>query len=128
MEARRHHYIEHEILRLVLQLSDHDGYPTSLPDLETFFRPTFPDIDGPELVDTLKLLRPKYLTLWKWSTDLRRFIEYPTEISGENEFFRRGTMQLRRTPETAPRLQELAELFPPAQESEPPKKTYGFLP
>jgi hypothetical protein len=127
MEARRHHYIEHEILRLVLRDSDHSGYPTGIRDLETFFRPKFPDVADPELVDTLKRLRPKYLTLWKWGFDQGRFVEYPVEIGDDNEFFRRGAIMLRRTPETDPRLQELAALFQ-APDGEPPKKAFGFLP
>ena len=127
MEAKRYHYIEHEILRFVLQYSDHLGYQTDLPQLATFLRETLPDIQNPELVDSLKRLRPKYLTLWKWSYEQGRAIEYPAELSDDNEFFYRHNMLLRRTPETDPYLQELAALFPP-QESDPPKKTYGFLP
>jgi hypothetical protein len=108
MQALRHHYIEHEILRLVLQHSDHLGYPTSLPGLATFFRPTLQNIEDRELVDALKRLSPKYLTLCKYVNGQSPCREYPNEISSDDEFFYRGDMRLRRTPRTDPYLQELA--------------------
>jgi hypothetical protein len=66
-------------------------------------------------VDALKRLRPKYLTLWKWSQAVGRFIEYPTEITDDAEFFYRASMQLRRTPESDPYLQELAVKLHPQE-------------
>ena len=61
MEAHRHQRIEHGILRLVVQCTDHLGYPTDLSGLSTAFRPAFPDIENRELVDTLKRLNPKHV-------------------------------------------------------------------
>ena len=128
MTAQRYHYIEHEILQLVLQPSDHLGYPTGLPTLANAFRQWLPDIADREIVDALKRLSPKYLTLLKWSKQYGRFIEYPTDISDDGEFFYRGDMRLRRTPHTDPYLQELAALFPPPEEPSKPKRPIGFRP
>jgi predicted nucleotide-binding protein len=104
----RHQYIEHEILRLVLQHSDHLGYPTSLPGLESVLRPKLPNIQDRELVDALKRLSPKYITLCKYVNGQPPCRKYPDEISSDDEFFYRGDMRLRRTPHTDPHLQELA--------------------
>jgi len=128
MEAQRFQYIECEILRLVLYHSDHLGYPTTLPALASFFRQSLPDIADREMVDALKRLSPKHLTLRKWSNQHQRFIEYPTDISDDGEFFYRGDMCLQRTPYTDPYLQELASLFPPPEEPEQPQRPVGFRP
>jgi hypothetical protein len=125
MQAKRYHYIEYEILRLVLEHSDHLGYPTDLPTLANLFRANLPNATNAELVDALKRLNSKYLTLLKWSNSHGRFIEYPTDISDDSEFFYRGDMRLRRTPHSDPYLQELAALFPPQEPAEP-KRDYGF--
>ena len=53
---------------MVLQCTDHLGYPTDLGRLATDFRPIFADIDNRELVEALKRLSPKYLTLCKYLT------------------------------------------------------------
>jgi hypothetical protein len=113
-------------LRLVLQHSDHSGYPTNLPGLETFFRRTVPDIKDRELVDALKRLCPKYLTLRQWSNEKGRFVEYPAEIGDDAEFFYRGSMQLRRTPESDPRVQELAALLAKSEQEEKVWKGVGM--
>jgi predicted nucleotide-binding protein len=116
---RRHHILEHGILQLAIQdVNSSGGYPTRLPGLATSFRPRFEDITHRELEDTLKRLRPKYLTLWKWSDDQHRFIEYPTDISNDEEFFYTGDFRLRRTPDTDPRLQELSDMI--SQETKSP--------
>jgi hypothetical protein len=128
MNAQRHHCIEHEILRLTLENSDHLGYSTSLPTVTNAFRQWLPDILHREIVDALKRLSPKYLTLLKWSNQHGQFIEYPTDISNDGEFFYRGAMRLRRTPHTDPYLQELAALFPSPEEPEKPKTPIGFQP
>jgi len=129
MEAKRYHYIEHEILRLVLHHSDSSGYPTSVPLLETILRTALSDIEDREVVDALKrLCQRQQLTLWKFSYDQGDFVRYPDEIDDENEVFYRDGMQLRRTPDTDPYLQELAALLSPPQGGESPRRTYGFLP
>lgn len=117
MEPKRHQYIEHEILKLVLQLTagDPSGYPATVPSLLTLLQQRLlgiANITNQELVDTLKRLRPKYLTLWKWSDEDRRFIEYPTEISNDGNFFHRSDFRLRHTPNTDPYVQELGRFFP----------------
>ena len=101
MEPKRYHYIEYQILKLVLQITgDALGYPATVPSLLTLLQqglPSITNITNQELVDTLKRLRPKYLTLWKWSDEARRFIEYPTEISDDGYFFYRSDFRLRHT-------------------------------
>lgn len=124
MAALRHQQIEHGILRMVLDRSDHLGYSTDLPNLATFFRPTFPDIGNRELVDTLKRLRPKYLTLCKYPQGQQSCLEYPTEISDDEEFFYRHGFQMRRTPETDPRAQELAALIEREEKSHAARFTH----
>lgn len=114
MRAKRHQQVEHAILSLVVKHSDHLGYPASLPSLATMLRQKFSDIDNREIVDTLKRLRPKYLTLWKWSDQQRRFLQYPDEIADDEEFFYRADFRLRHTPDTDPYLQTLSvEIDPP---------------
>jgi len=76
---RRHQQVEHAILTLLLRYSDHLGYSNTLPGLASILRQTFSDTDNRETVDTLKRLRPQYLTLWKWNDEHRRFIEYPAK-------------------------------------------------
>ena len=117
MGAKRHQRIEHAILTLVLRHSDHFGYPAMLPSLASILRQTLGDIADRELVDTLKRLRPKYLTLWKWSYEHRRFLEYPAEISDDGEFFYTADFRLRHTPKTDPYVQALGlEVDPPEPE------------
>ena len=65
MAAYPYQKIEHGILQMVLQSTDTSGHATDLSALAAFFRPTIGDISNRQLVDTLKRLRPKYLTLWK---------------------------------------------------------------
>lgn len=114
MGAKRHQFVEHAILTLVLRFSDHLGYANTLPGLAQILRQTVPDIDSREVVDTLKRLRPQYLTLAKWSEAAKRFLEYPTEIAKDEDFFYRGDFQLRHTPHTDPYVQSLAlEINPP---------------
>ena len=74
MGVRRHQQVEHAILTLVLRCSDHLGYANTLPGLASILRQTFADIDNREIVDTIKRLRPQYLTLAKWSEEHRRFL------------------------------------------------------
>lgn len=101
------------MLALILRYSNHLGYGTTLPGLAQILRQTVADIDNREIVDTLKRLRPQYVTLWKWSDANRRFLEYPTEITGDEDFYR-GDFQLRHTPHTDPYVQDLAlEINPP---------------
>jgi hypothetical protein len=126
MEALRHHYIEHEILRRVLEdRGDPDGLSVSVPDLRLFFRDWFPDLQDRELVDALKCLHPNHLTLHKWSKSQRCFVEYALGATDDNEFFHRDEFRARRTPFTDPYLQELATCFP---EPLPPKRPIGFNP
>jgi len=125
---KRYHYIEHQILKLVLQHSDHLGYPTRLSDLSAFFRRTLPDIEDRELVDALKRLRQgERLTLCKYVNGQEPCRQYPSEISSDDEFFYRGDMRLRRTPTTDPYFQELDALFP-SPEPAAPRKPFGFVP
>jgi hypothetical protein len=52
--------------------------------------------------------------LWKWSDADQRFLEYPTEIAKDEDFFYRGDFRLRHTPHTDPYLQTLTlEINPP---------------
>lgn len=60
-------YVDCEILKLVLQYSDHLGYSTSHNQLATFFREAKQSISDREIIDSLRRLRPIYLTVWKWS-------------------------------------------------------------
>jgi hypothetical protein len=118
MPAYRFQKIEYGILRMLLQSADHLGHPTDLNSLATFFRPTFADIDNRELVEALKRLRPKYLTLCKYVQGQPSCLEYPTQIADDEEFFYRGDgFRLRRTPETDPRAQELAAVIERQEES-----------
>jgi hypothetical protein len=111
MESTRHHCIDHELLRLTLQASDPaGGYGTDIHALGSGFRQWMPDVADREIVEALKRLRPQYVTLWKWSSAKRWFIEYPNEIDDDVEFFYRDNFRLRRTPHTGPYLQELATL------------------
>jgi predicted nucleotide-binding protein len=109
MGGWRYHHIEQEILRLVLQYPGDSslGYETSVPDLEIFLRPTFPDITPHEVVEALKRLYPKHLGLWKWAFGQKKFVEYVGELN-DDEFFYRDRMRLRRTPWSDPYLQELS--------------------
>jgi hypothetical protein len=114
MGAKRHQLVEHAILTLILRYSDHLGYANTLPGLASILRQTLADIDNREIVDTLKRLRPQYLTLWKWSDAYNRFLEYPTEITKDEDFFYRGDFRLRHTPHTDPYMQTLTvEVNPP---------------
>jgi hypothetical protein len=127
MQPLRHHYVEYSILRIVLDRSDHDGFPFSLPDLENEFRSNlFQDITGKEIIEAFTRLCPKYLTLGKWVNG-GGFKRYPGEISDEAEFFRRGTFNAKRTAETDSYSQQLFALFPQQehQPDETPKK-FGF--
>jgi hypothetical protein len=112
MAAHRYQQIEHGILRMVLQSTDHLGYPTDLSSLATFFRRSFSDVHNRELVDTLKRLRPKYLTLCKYVQGQPSCLEYPSQITDDEEFFYHGGgFRLQRTPETDPRAQELVAIL-----------------
>ena len=113
MPVRRHQFIEHEILTLALLHSDNSGYPVSLPDLTNLFRERLPDIADSELVDALKRLHPKFLTLRKWSDVRGQFLEYPAlgTFRDDGEFFYTRDFRLLRTPNTDPHVQELRELF-----------------
>jgi hypothetical protein len=114
MQPKRHQLVEHAILTFVLRASDHLGYSNTLPGLAQIIRETLTDIDNREIVDTLKRLRPQYLTLWKFSQPSRRFLEYPTEVARDEDFFYRGDFCLRHTPHTDPYAQTLAlEINPP---------------
>ncbi len=68
----------------------------------------------PVATQTLKRLQPQYLTLWTWSEAHRRFLEYPTEIGNDEDFFYRGDFRMRHAPHTDPYVQTLAlEIDPP---------------
>lgn len=110
MAALRHQQIEHAILRMVLECTDHLGYHTDLSHLVRFFQPTFSDVNSRELADTLERLRQKqHLRLCKYVQGQLSCLEYPTQIRNEEEcFYQGGGFRLRRTPETDPRAQELA--------------------
>ena len=117
MGPERHQLIEHAILTLVLRYSDHLGYANTLPGLAQILRQTVADIDNREVVDTLKRLQPHYLTFWKWSEEHHGFLEYPTEIPRDEDFFYRADFRLRHTPHTDPYVQTLAlEINPPEVE------------
>lgn len=106
MPAYRFQKIEHGILRMLLQSTDHLGHPTNLSLLATFFRPTFVDIDNRELVEALKRLRPKYLTLCKYVQGQPPCLEYPTQIADDEDFFIEATdsgCDVLRKPTRAPR-------------------------
>lgn len=129
MEALRHHYIEHEILRQVFNSQgDPSGLPVSLPEFCSIFREWYEDFKDTELVDAFKRLSPRFLTLHKWSNEHSRFMEYPSEISDDGEFFYRADFRARRTPFTDPRRQELAMMFPTPEEPERAKRPIGFQP
>src|ERR1035437_499338 len=104
MEPKRYQYIEYEILKLVLSITGEPaGYPANVPSLLTLLQQRLPGITNitiQELVDTLKRLRPKYLTLWKWSDEARRFIEYPTEINNPGACLYQSGVRLGRTSTT----------------------------
>jgi hypothetical protein len=108
MAALRYQQIEHRILRMVLECTDHLGYPTDLSHLVTCFQPTFPDINSRELVDTLKRLSQKqHLRLCKYVQGQLSCLEYPTQVRSEEEFFYQGGgFRLRPTPETDPHAQD----------------------
>jgi hypothetical protein len=109
--AKRHQHVEHAILTLVVH-GDHQGYANTLPQLVSILRERFAhkfaDIDQREIVDTLKRLRPQYLTLWKYSDAHHRFVQYPGEIGDDEQFFYRADFRMRRTPYTDPYVQTLA--------------------
>ena len=113
-------YVECEILKWVLQFSNHQGYSTSLPQLGTFFREAKQPVSDTEMVDAIKRQYPSFLTLWKWSDAHGRFITYPAEISDDGEFFYRAGFQLRRTPHTQPQIEKLETMI---QQSESSRKT-----
>jgi hypothetical protein len=119
MASRKSYEIEYRILRVALQRYGEWGYPSSLPQLEAQFREAIPDITDMDLVDAMKRLRPDYLRLWKWSKGHGRFVEYPTDISDDNEFFYRNDFCLQRTPQTQPRAEELHAMLHPAAEVKP---------
>lgn len=121
MPEHRSQTIEHGILRMLLQSTDHLGHATDLGRLATFFRQTFSDIDNRELVEALKRLRPKYLTLCKYVQGQPSCLEYPTQMADDIEFFYRGDgFRLRRTPETYPRAEELAAIVTSSHTDEKP--------
>lgn len=98
-------------LRLTLQAPDPvGGFGSDLRALGSTFRRWPPDVADGEIVDALKRLWPRYVTLWKWNSAKRWFIEYPNEIGDDVEFFYRGDFRLRGTPRTGPCLQESAAL------------------
>ena len=108
----RYQRIEHEMLSLVLQSSDHLGYATTLGDLTNIFRPTFADIDNRELVDALKRLNEKkYIALCKYQNGQPPCVSYPDQIADDGEFFYHADFRIRRTPQTDPRAQELGALL-----------------
>ncbi len=113
MAALRHQQIEHGVLRIVRDCTDHLGYPTDLNSLAGSFRSTFADVNSRELVDTLNRLRMEgNLTLCKYPPGQLSCMEYPSQIKNEEEFFyQAGGFRLRRTPKTDPRVQELETLI-----------------
>jgi len=122
MQAKRYQQIEHAILTLVLKHGDHQGYATTLPTLVNILRQTFPDIADREILDALKRLRPRYLTLLKYVESERRFDRYPDQIGDDEQFFGRGDFLMRRTPDTDPHVQTLALEINPL-ERQPPMTT-----
>lgn len=106
--AKRYQHVEHAILTLVRKHGDDQGYATTLPTLANMLRETFPDIADREITDALKRLNRHYLTLWKYMDRERRFDRYPDQIGDDEQFFGRGDFRMRRTPQTDPRVQELA--------------------
>jgi hypothetical protein len=112
--AKRHQHVEHTILTLVLRHGDHQGYANTLPGLASILRRTFPDIDDREIVDTLKRLSPRCLTLSKYSAAHHRLVRYPEEIASDEQVFYRADFCMQRTPDTDPYMQTLAlEIGPP---------------
>ena len=112
IDPHRSRRIEYELLRMVVQCQDHLGYHASLGTLADFFRPNIPDIENRELVDALKRLQPKYLSLCKYVSGGAPCVKYPAEIDNEEIFFwRTDGFRMRRTPETAPRSEELVAMI-----------------
>jgi hypothetical protein len=60
------------------------------------------------VVDALKRLSPKYLTLRKYSTAHQRFARYPDEIGDDGQFFYTADFCMQRTPDTDSYVQTLA--------------------
>src|ERR1039457_165206 len=90
IDPHRSRRIEYELLRMVVQCQDHLGYHASLGTLADFFRPNIPDIENRELVDALKRLQPKYLSLCKYVSGGAPCVKYPAEIDNE-EIDRKST-------------------------------------
>ena len=103
MSLRRYQCIERALLTLALQGEVQSGYPTDLPMLQAAFRQWLPDIRGQEIVDALRRLHPKHVTLWKYNNAWINFVRGMTD----NEFFYTNTFYLRRTPLTDPYVQNL---------------------
>lgn len=106
--AQRYQHLEHAILTLVLKYGDQQGYGNTLGGLANTLRETFPDVATREIIDTLKRLEPRYVTLWKYSQLHARLLPYSKEEIEDEYLFGLGEFCIRRTPETDPRAQELA--------------------
>jgi hypothetical protein len=109
--VKRHQHVEHAILALVLKCGDHQGYGVGLPTLVSILRERFsdrfPDIDDREVVDTLKRLSPRYITLRKYSAARHGFVRYPDDSGDDSQFFYTADFCIQRTPDTDPYVQTL---------------------
>lgn len=117
--TKRYQYLEHALLTLVLRHGDHQGYSPTLPTLVSILRERFadrfPDINDREVVDTLKRLSPRHLTLRKYSPAHHRFVRYPDEIGDDGQFFYTADFCMQRTADTDPYVQTLALEFDPME-------------
>lgn len=112
LDIHRSRRIEHCLLRTVVQCQDHLGYHATLSSLANGFQADIPNIENRELVEALKRLQPKYLTLCKYVSGGAPCVVYPTQFADDEIFFWRGDgFRMRRTPETAPRSEELGAIL-----------------
>lgn len=115
--AQRYQHVEHAILTLVLEYGDHQGYANTLGGLANILRQTLPDIATREIIDTLKRLEPRYVTLWKYGSAFARLVQYSGGEIDDEYLFGQGDFCIQRTPETDPRVQELALAIHPREVS-----------
>jgi predicted nucleotide-binding protein len=111
--------IEYEILRLVRDCSDDLGLPGDVTSLSA----VIPGMrNGPKshrkLVGALKRLNPKHLTIWKYSTALRKRLQYPAEIKDDIQVFNRQGTYLCPTEYTDPYIEELAAQLSKTEQQE----------
>jgi len=110
--SSRYQQLEQAILALVLKHGDHQGYAVTLGSLTEVVRERvaegFPNLGPADLIDTLKRLEPRYITLWKYSEAHSRLLQYSRGEIEDDYSFTDGDFRIRRTPNTGPRAEELA--------------------